>query len=66
LISRGHIHAGRYPLAKLWSEKEIMTRRVNQEIANEAALTKAATAASFHGGKAHGVFKGIIEKLTGK
>jgi hypothetical protein len=39
---------------------------VNQELANVASLNKSAMAASFHGGKAHGFFKSIIEKLTGK
>lgn len=39
---------------------------MNLEIANVASLNKAATAAGYHGGKAHSFFKGVIEKLTGK
>lgn len=50
----------------LWAEKEIATRRMNQELANVAAVNKSAMTASFHGGKANGFFKNIIEKLTGK
>lgn len=40
-------------------------RRVNEELANVAAINKSAMAASFHGGKANGFFKSIIEKLVG-
>jgi hypothetical protein len=60
------MNAWRYPLGRLWTEKEIARRRSNQELANEASLSKNAMAASFHGGKAATFFKNVIEKLVGK
>jgi len=39
---------------------------VNEEIATAAAFNQAATSASFNGGKAHGFFKEMVEKLVGK
>lgn len=39
---------------------------MNIDLANAASANKVATAASFHGGKAHSVFEGFIKKLSGK
>jgi len=66
LIAQGHSHAGRYPLGKLWSEKEITKRRVDNEVANQATVDKASQAA-VHGGKeGHSLFKSVIRRLTGE
>lgn len=41
LISEGHQHARRYPLAMLWSEAELVRERVNARIRTETTLMHA-------------------------
>lgn len=65
LVAQGHIHAGRYTLGRLWSEKEITVRRLNVETANRATVDKTAQGAIHGGKKGHELFKGLIKKLTG-
>lgn len=42
LLSEGHAHARRYPLADLWAEARIVRRRFAQRATTEAVLTQAA------------------------
>jgi hypothetical protein len=41
LLSEGHQHARRYPLATLWAEAELVRERVNARIRTESTLMHA-------------------------
>lgn len=42
LLSEGHVHASRYPLATVWYEAQLVRERVNGRIATETILMHAA------------------------
>lgn len=41
MLSEGHLHARKYPLAMLWNEAELVRERVNARFVTEATLLHA-------------------------
>lgn len=63
LLSEGHVHAGRYPLRRLWDEVRIASQRVNVGLASQAVLTQLVIGSLF--AKESGdVLKKTLEDLT--
>lgn len=61
-MAQGHPEARRYPLPVLWQETQIVRRRLNREIANEAIFTQMAIA-SILSEKAGKKFQARVKQL---
>lgn len=49
LIAEGHVHAGRYPLARVWSEAKLCRQRIGDRIATEGLMMKTVIGAALSG-----------------
>lgn len=47
LLEHGHAHAQHYPIAMVWAEALIVSKRVNAAKADQATLTQAAVSSLF-------------------
>ena len=65
LLSEGHAHARRYPLAMVGVEADIAMRRVNGAFVTQSTLMKACVDTVMGGKKANKHYQEIIRSLNG-
>lgn len=64
LLSEGHPHARRYPLATLWLEAQIVMRRHNQRFVTESLLMQGCIGTIMNGKKGSKHYQEMIRKLS--
>jgi hypothetical protein len=64
LLSQGHIHAQRYPIATVWVEAEIVRSRINHGAASESLLMYQMLGAVLNGKAGAKEYRKSIKALT--
>lgn len=64
LLSEGHTHARRYPLATVGMEAEIVRRRINNRMVTESTLMQACIATVMNGKEGTRHYNKLIKELN--